>query len=166
MCYSGRTATKVAGAEDERRVWSLAKTTPPKTNMTMENTNRLKVYLLLKMVIFHCHVGFSGETKPCLEKIQILTNIFQRSWNHRHPQDFGGFVDHSLLKQSSISHWWPHRSGPLLVYSGKISIDKISKYSGPSLGGWETQNKQVPGIHISIPLGESLFFANQSNTMA
>ena len=46
VCYSGRTATKVAGAEDERRVWCLAKTTPQKTNMTMENTNHLKVYLL------------------------------------------------------------------------------------------------------------------------
>ena len=90
MCYSGRTATKVAGAEDERRVWCLAKTTPPKTNMTIENTNHFKVYLLLKMVIFHCHAGFSWVF-PGDEKFLTLFKNTGRNEGH-------GSVTWPLLK--------------------------------------------------------------------
>ena len=35
--------------------------TPPKTNMTMENQPWMKMYLLLEMVISHCHVSFQGR---------------------------------------------------------------------------------------------------------
>ena len=34
--------------------------TPPKMNMTMENQPWMKMYLVSKIVIFHCHVGFQG----------------------------------------------------------------------------------------------------------
>ena len=34
--------------------------TPPKTNMTMEKSNPLKMYFLLKIGIFQCHVSFQG----------------------------------------------------------------------------------------------------------
>ena len=31
--------------------------TPPKTNITLDKRNPLKMYLLSKMVIFHCHLS-------------------------------------------------------------------------------------------------------------
>ena len=34
--------------------------THQETKMTMGKNNRLKMYLLLQMVIFHCHVSFRG----------------------------------------------------------------------------------------------------------
>ncbi len=37
--------------------------TPQKTNMTMENQPWMKMYLLLKMVIFQCHVSLQGVYK-------------------------------------------------------------------------------------------------------
>ena len=39
--------------------------TPPKTNMTLE-IHQLKMYFLLKMGIFQCHVSFQGCTLPTI----------------------------------------------------------------------------------------------------
>ena len=42
------------------QVWQFAPT-PTKINMTMEKQIHLKMYLLFKMVMFHCHVSFPGR---------------------------------------------------------------------------------------------------------
>ena len=39
--------------------------TSPKTNMTMENPPWMKMYCLLKMGIFQCHVSFQGCNHHC-----------------------------------------------------------------------------------------------------
>ena len=55
--------------------------TPRKTNMTMENL--LKMYLLFKMVSFHCHVGFQGGTtisKNTWQNHGIVTKTYQNQY--------------------------------------------------------------------------------------
>ena len=49
------------------------KLTPLKTNMTMENQPFVKTYLLLKVVIIHCHVSFlGGKSNHHSSKLQVV----------------------------------------------------------------------------------------------
>ncbi len=49
----------------------------------MENSSHLKMYILLKMVIFQCHVSFQGGTSPkktdSVVKNSFLLHRFLRS---------------------------------------------------------------------------------------
>ena len=48
--------------------------TPPKTNMTMEKQPCMKMYLLSKIVIFHCHVGFQGGNSDFVNRKAFSSN--------------------------------------------------------------------------------------------
>ena len=58
------------------RTFSMFLCTPRKTNMTGWNTNHFKTYLLLYMVIFHCHVFFLGG----VPKLSELSNFIIYAW--------------------------------------------------------------------------------------
>ena len=74
---------------------SKLNSTPQKTNMTME-THHLKMYFLLKMRIFQCHVSFQG----C---------IFFKWLSHRNPKKVATWYDEILApyyKERWNSHQW------------------------------------------------------------
>ena len=60
-----------------RRISSTINSTPPKTNMSMENPlSNLKMYFLLNMGIFQCHLSFQG----CISNFSCHTVTTPRFW--------------------------------------------------------------------------------------